>query len=147
VLERKLEAIPGRRLQRIILGDGAIEFPDERLYDTATRSDCARYRFDDVTRCIPADVANGMRLFRNGCQVPADVAEVSERSCARPAFATMTTDAFEIRAIGEPVTDALFAFAGLGCEFYAPPPDVFLHAVGPPIDPKSFMGAIYFGER
>lgn len=149
VVDRTVEPRPERRLQRLLLADGALRVHDVRLVDTATRADCRRHRFaDDDIRCIPADVAPAVRFFTSAaCTVGVDVAELPDRTCARPAFAAADT-AFGlfVHAIGDPVTAPLFHFDGQ-CRAYTPRAGVTLHALGPPIDSTAFAGAVYFGER
>ena len=148
LLERTLEAAPGRRLQRILLRGGGMQFADDRLFDTATRADCALLELDTVTRCIPADLAFATSLFAPGCAVEVRVAELPAHTCKPLAFAVASTDpGIAIQAIGDPVTDTLFRPEGKQCTPYAGVPDTVMHALGPPIDPSAFMGALFFGER
>ena len=87
VLGRSLEAIPGRRLQRIILDHDGLRFLDDRLFDTATGADCGRRTLRDGVRCLPTTIAS-TTLFLEGCAVPVRVVEVPQDTCERLAFAT-----------------------------------------------------------
>lgn len=148
-LERTVETLGDRRLQRIIVDDGAVRVFDQRLFDTAMRADCRRHRFDDdVTRCIPATVATALRLFTPTCVVAVDVAELPVRACERPEFAATTAAAgLQLHAIGAPVVGPLHHWSGGQCRPYAVADGFELHALGPALDPTAFMAALYFGER
>lgn len=147
-LGRTLEDAPARRLQRIILETGGLRFLDDHLFDTATRADCRRQPIGDVLRCIPEAVAPMRTLFATGCGVAVQLAEVPQRTCERIAFATrLTGDGFEIRAIGDRPPDALFQLQNGQCLPYPSSAATTLRALGPPIDPAAFLGAVYFGAR
>lgn len=147
-LTRTVEAVPGRRLQQIILGDGELRFPDERLFDTAMRGDCGRQQLDDVPRCIPAALASSIRLFTPTCVIGAPVAELEQATCERPAFALAADElGLTIHAIGDPVAAPMYHWSANQCTVYAPAPGATLHTLGPAIDPTAFAGAVYFGER
>jgi hypothetical protein len=150
-LERTPEVIAGRRLQRIALSDGELRFFDHRLYDTATRAECRGLQIDagDQFRCVPAVTSTALRLYTAAsCAVSVDVTELPVRGCARPAFALTAIDgAATLHAIGDPVTSPLHYFDGLQCAPYTPDADHVVYALGPPIDPTAFAGALYYGER
>ena len=147
-LERTLESIPGRRLQRIILDDGDLRFLGDLLYDTATRADCTRRAVGDVIRCVPSTVAAATTLFTAGCAVPIQAAELPRQACAQPSFATATTeDGFEIHAIGGRIESPLFQLDTGLCLPHSGSLGTDPHALGPAIDPQAFSGAVYFGAR
>ncbi len=148
-LQRTVEDVPDRRLQRIVLSDDQLRFADDRLFDEATRTECVRAAFGDVTRCIPASVATASALFAPGCAVEVRVAETPQRSCERIAFATAVTDeGMEIRAIGDRLPGPLYHVGGTGqCQPYASSPGNVLRALGPPIAPEAFVSAVSYGER
>lgn len=147
-LTRTVEAVPGRRLQQIILADGELRFPDERLFDTATRADCVRQDLDEVTRCIPAALAPSLDLFTPTCVITAPVAELSPRTCELPSFALGTDQlGITIHAIGDPVAAPMYHWEANQCTEYEPARGTTLHTLGPAIDPTAFSGAVYFGER
>ena len=158
-LQRSLEAVPGRRLQRIILDLGedpsadrsavadptALRFVDDRLFDTTTGAECERRAFRDVTRCIPASIA-ATTLFMAGCTVEVRVAEVPQRTC-QPVTVATSARPFQIRGIGELVAIPLFRADATSCVPYTGAPGTELRDLGPPIDPLAFMSAVYYGER
>ena len=148
-LTRTVETLPGRRLQRIVLAGDGLRFYDDRLVDTALGGDCVRRPFaDDVTRCVPAVLAPTLRLFAATCVVPIAVAELPARACQRPTFAADTTaTGFEVRAIGDPVTEPLFRWVADRCQPYAATPGAALYRLGPPVDATAFPGALLYGER
>jgi hypothetical protein len=147
-IERALEDAPGRRLQRIVLEAAGLRFFDDRLFDTATRADCRRLQVADVPRCIPEAVAPARTLFAPGCAIALPVAELPRPTCEPIAFATSSDeDGFEIRALGDRPSGALFQVVGGACLPYPVPDETSLRTLGPPIDPAAFVGAIYFGAR
>jgi hypothetical protein len=145
VLGRSLEAIPGRRLQRIILDHDGLRFLDDRLFDTATGADCGRRTLRDGVRCLPTTIAS-TTLFLAGCAEQVRVAEVPQHTCTPLAYATSNRP-FQIREIGDPVSSALFRLDGDACQPYTSAPGTELRALGPPLDLTTFESAIYFGER
>lgn len=148
VLEQTIEEVAGRRLQRIILRDGGLAVPDDRLYDLATRAPCRRQSIDGTERCVPALLAPASTLATPGCGLSVPVVELPRRSCEEPAFASsFTSDRSELHAIGAPVTEALYRFDGITCAPYTPVDGAVVHAIGPPLDPELFLDAIVFGER
>lgn len=154
-LARTVEDTGGRRLQRIVLSDGALRFLDAPLFDTATRASCRRVAVADpetdkppTIRCLPAELAPAARLATAGCAVAVPAVIQEPDACARLAFAAYAGDAGpEIRAIGDCVTDALFVGVPGSCQPFAPPAGDEVHALGPAIDPTVFLDAIYFGVR
>jgi hypothetical protein len=148
VLDRTVEAAPDRRLQRIVLGDGVSRFLDSRLFDTATRADCARVAVGDGYRCLPTPLVGAITLYAPGCGVPVPVVELPAQACEPARFAVASGLAgLEVRAIGDPVASPLY-WTGTGvCAPYAPATGSVIHALGPPIDPTAFVGATYYGER
>lgn len=145
-LDRALEVVPGRRLQRIFLDHDGLRFVEDRLFDTATGAECERRAFRDATRCIPAGTTPAITLFMAGCTVQVRVAEIPQRTCQPLAFAT-TARPLQIRAIEEVTTDPLFVLDGDACTPYTSAPGLAVHTLGPALDPTSFMAAIYYGER
>lgn len=147
-IARALEDAPGRRLRRVVLETGGLRFLDDRLFDTATRADCRRRQVGDVPRCLPEATAAARTLFAQGCGVPVPIAEVARPACEPIAFATAFPDGgFEIRALGDRPPGALFQQVSGQCLPYTAPAEVSIHALGPPIDPAAFPGAILFGAR
>ena len=148
---RTVEAVPGHRLSRVVLADGAMQFYDDTLLvDSATRADCRRTAYADGTiRCLPTDLAPAIALFAAGCTLAVPVAVVPRHRCGRTiAFAQGLSAAgdLELRAIGDPAMALFQGFPGQ-CTPYAPPANTDVRALGPPIDPTAFVGAIYFGAR
>lgn len=148
-LTRTVEALPDRRLQRIVLAGDGLRFYDDRLVDTALGGDCVRRVFDDeITRCVPAALAPTLRLFTATCIVAVAIAELPARACERPAFAAGTSaTGFAVRAIGDPVTEPLFHWVADRCQPYVASPGTALYRLGPPIDATAFPGALLYGER
>ena len=150
-LPRTLEDAPGRRLRRVILEAGGLRVLDDRLFDTATRADCRRRLVGDVLRCIPDAVAPARTLYAPGCGIEVPVAELPPRTCEPVAFATGPDgedgEDLEIRAIGDRAPDALFRLENGQCLPTPSSADTSFRALGPPIDPAAFAGALYFGAR
>jgi hypothetical protein len=147
-LGRALEDAPGRRLRRIVLEAGGLRLLDDRLFDTATRADCRRQRVGDVPRCLPDTVAPARTLFAPGCAVEIQVAELPRRTCEPIAFAAgLAAGELEIRAIGERPPEAPFQRVSGLCLPYPSSAETQLRALGPPIDPAAFPGALSFGAR
>jgi hypothetical protein len=144
-LGRSLEVVPGRRLQRIILDHDGLRLLDDRLFDTAIGADCGRRTLRDAVRCLPTTIA-ATTLFLAGCVEQVRVAEVPQHTCTPLAYATSNRP-FQIRAIGELASGALFRLDGDVCQPYTITPGTELRALGPPIDLTTFESAIYFGER
>lgn len=144
-LGRTLEAIPGRRLQRILLDHDGLRFLDDRLFDTATGADCGRRTLRDGVRCLPTTVA-APTLFLAGCAEQVRVAEVPQHTCTPLAYATSSRP-FQIRPIGDAAAGPLFRLDGDVCGPYTGAPGTELRALGPPIDLTTFESAIYYGER
>jgi hypothetical protein len=145
-LARSLETVRDRRLSRILLDRAGLRWVDDRLFDRTTGSECERRNLRGTVRCLPANLVPALTLFDPSCTVPVRVAELPRPSCERIAYATSSRP-FQIRAIGDPVSDPLFRFDGASCVPYAAAPGTELRALGPPIDLTTFMSAIYFGER
>lgn len=148
-LTRELATTPGRRLRSIVVVADEHRLYDARLHDRAIAADCARHTFaDGTTRCIPADVAPMQQRFTASCVVALAIAELPARSCRRPAFAVGTTaSGFEVRAIGDAVTEPLYHRVDEQCRPYTPAPGLVAHRLGPPIDPEAFSPAILYGAR
>lgn len=144
-LGRSLEAVPGRRLQRIILDHDGLRLLDDRLFDTAIGADCGRRTLRDAVRCLPTTIAS-TTLFLEGCAEQVRVAEVPQRTCTPLAYATSNRP-FQIRPIGDLAATALFRLDGDVCQPYTGAPGTELRALGPPLDLTTFESAIYFGER
>jgi hypothetical protein len=147
-LEREVEEAPGRRLQRVTIATGGLRFLDDRLFDTATRADCRRQQVGEVPRCIPEAVAPARTLFAPGCTIEVHVAEVPQPTCEPVAFATAPIDgSLEIRALGDRPQGPLSRRENGQCLPYPSAAEASLRALGPPIDPAAFVGAVYYGAR
>lgn len=148
VLDRTIENVSARRLQRIVLGAGDLRFVDERLYDTATRADCQRRSIGEAVRCLPAVAANASVLFTGSCVVEVRIAELPQRTCEPIGFATATTsDGMAIHAIGDRAVDTLYQLTGTACQPYPGAAGNVLRTLGPPIAPETFSSAVSYGER
>ena len=148
VIEQEIEEVAEHRLQRIQLHTGSLRFFDDRLFDTATRSDCRRTVLGEVARCLPEPLAASTTLFGSDCAVPVRVSELPERTCGRIAFAVSASEAgLELHALGDRVVDPMFHFPNGFCQQYAGAPDTTLRALGPPLAPDTFVEAFTFGAR
>lgn len=146
-VERHLEDA-GRRLQRIVVTAGALRAYDARLYDTATRTECARHALAYGSRCLPADAAPARRVFANAvCGYEVAIAEVPA-TCASGAFAVAGGAEPSVHVIGAPHAEPVFARGpDDACGPYAPAADAVAHAAGPALPLDVFVGAIPYGER
>lgn len=148
IVDQEIEDVADRRLQRIQLRSGSLRFFDDRLFDTATRTDCRRTVLGEVARCLPEPLATTTTLFGADCAVPVRVSELPERTCGRVAFAVAQAEAgLELHALGDRVVDPLFHLPDGFCQPYAGAPDTTLRALGPPLAPETFVEAFTFGER
>ncbi len=149
VLERTVEDRPGPRLQRIALASGSLAFYDERMFDTATRGDCERAAFDDVTRCVPSSALPAARLFTAGCALEVLVAEVPEETCEPITFAVGLTEEVkpELHAVGDRASMPLFIGSPGACSSYVPPAGTVPHLLGPALPEETFVGGHVAGER
>ena len=145
-LGRAPEDAPRRRLRRIVLTRDDLRFADDRLFDSAAGADCEHRTLRSVIRCVPVNVATATTLYADDCATQLRVAEVPHQTCEPLAYATSNRP-FQIRALGAPVAAALFQLDGSGCHPYAPAPGNELRELGPPLDPATFVGAIYYSER
>jgi len=143
-LDRALEDVPGRRLQRIVLGHGELRFVDDRLFDTGTGAACGPRAVRDTVRCLPTNLPAAITLYVGGCSTQIRVVEVAQRACEPVGFAT-TNRPFQVRAIGDRITDPVFRLEA--CQPYVGPPGTEIRALGPALDLATFPGAIYFSDR
>jgi hypothetical protein len=151
--ERSVEAVAGRRLQRVMLGaadDPELRFASDRLYDLAIGGECRREQVGDDVRCIPVATLAATTLYGTSCSVPIEVALLPARTCGPVAFARTfasggVTPTFH--AIGDPVTTTLFTFTSAGCVAYTPPTGTEIRALGPPLAPDVFPIAVQYGAR
>lgn len=157
---RTLEDDRGRRLRRVVLdlgvdpgaGPGADPAParlrvlDDRLFDTVLGADCRPRSVRGAIRCLPVAITTATVVFTAGCTSSVLVAEVPQHACEPPAYATSNRP-FTIRPVGDPAPGPLFRLDGAACTPYAGAPGNELRALGPPVDPTTFLGAIYYGER
>jgi hypothetical protein len=161
---RTLEDVPGRRLRRVVLdlgvdsppGPGAspaadpaaarLRVYDDRLFDTVLGADCRPRSIRGAIRCLPVAVTTATVVFTAGCTSPVLVAEVPQHACEPPTYATSNRP-FQVRPVGDRAPGPLFRLDGATCTPYAGAPGNELRALGAPIDPTTFLGAIYYGER
>jgi hypothetical protein len=99
-----------------------------------------------VIRCLPVAITTATLVFAAGCASPVLVAEVPQHACEPPAYA-LSNRPFQIRPVGDRAPGPLFRLDGATCTPYAGAPGNELRALGAPIDPAIFLGAIYYGER
>lgn len=148
VLDRTIEDVAARRLQRIVLGAGDVRFIDERLFDTATRSDCRRGSIGEDVRCLPAVSASASLLFTQSCAVEVRITELAQHTCEPIVFATSATQqALAIHAIGDRAANTLYQLTGGICQPYPGAPGTVLRNLGPPIAAEAFSRAVAYGER
>ncbi len=153
---RTLEDAPGHRLRRVLLDLGAapdaspaaapLRVFDDRLFDTALGADCRPRTLRGAIRCLPVAITTATPVFAAGCTAPVLVAEVPQHACEPPTYATSNRP-FQIRPVGDRAPGPLFRLDGSTCAPYAGAPGNELRALGPPIDPTAFIGAIYYGDR
>jgi hypothetical protein len=157
---RTLEASPGRRLRRVVLDLGVdpdagpaadpdaarLRIYDDRLFDTVLGADCRPRSIRGAIRCLPVAITTATVVFTAGCTSAVLVAEVPQHACEPPAYATSNRP-LTIRPVGDPAPGPLFRLDGTTCTPYAGAPGNELRALGPPVDPTTFLGAIYYGER
>jgi hypothetical protein len=146
-LARSIEPAPGRRLHRVILSHGDLRFLDDQLFDPEIGTECRPRTLRDAIRCVPASVA-AIALFTDPlCTAPLRAAELPQRTCERPGFAT-TNRPFQLRPIDDPLPFPAFRLDDAGaCRSYTGAPGNELRALGAPLDLAAFATAIYFGER
>ena len=96
-------------------------------------------------RCLPVAVTTATVVFTAGCTSPVLVAEVPQHACEPPTYATSNRP-FQVRPVGDRAPGPLFRLDGATCTPYAGAPGNELRALGAPIDPTTFLGAIYYGE-
>lgn len=156
---RALDA-PGRRLRRVVLDLGVdptaspsadpaaarLRVYDDRLFDTVLGADCRPRSIRGVIRCFPVTITAATLVFNAGCTSPVLVAEVPQHACEPPTYATSNRP-FTIRPVGDRTPGPLFRLDGTTCTPYAGAPGNELRALGAPVDPTTFLGAIYYGER
>ncbi|HEY0476486.1 MAG TPA: hypothetical protein VGD37_03130 [Kofleriaceae bacterium] len=148
-LDRSIEAVPGRRLQHMILqGRDGLRFVDDRLLDTALAAECRPRTLRDTIRCIPIGIVPATPLFLgDSCTMQVRVAEVPHAACEPPAYAT-TSRPFQLRTIAaDPAPSPLFRLDGDVCKPYTAAPGTEVRALGPPLDLTTFPSGIYFSER
>lgn len=144
-LHRTIDAVPGRRLQRIGLTDGPLAFASTTLWDTLTAAPCSATTIDGVTRCLPTHAITGRTLFGPGCTTALPFVEVP-RSCEVARMARID-DAEGTRyfTIGAPITDVYSPVDG--CTRYPAPPGFELRALGRPLRLADFEAGVYASER
>lgn len=145
-LGRTQDDVAGHRLHRVVLAAGSLRLFDDRLFDTALAADCRPRTLRGVIRCVPVAVTTASLAFQDACTTAVLVAEVPQHACEPATYATSSRP-FQVRAIGDPAPGPLFRLDGTTCVPYAAAPGNELRALGPPIDPATFLGAIYYGER
>ena len=135
------------RLQQISISAGPMFTLDDRLYDTATRSDCRSVGNGELAICVPTSAATGVRVFANDkCGYQLAIADLPVAQCSRSAFAVV--DSLSIHAIGAPYTAPLYTLDASGnCRLRPAVPDTVPHLLGPPIPPTTFVAGVVFSER
>jgi hypothetical protein len=159
-LPRTLDDAPGHRLRRVVLDLGPDLAPapgadpatarlrvfDDRLFDTVLGADCRPRSIRGAIRCLPVAITTATVVFTAGCTSAVQVAEVPQHACEPPTYAT-TNRPFQIRPVGDLAPGPLFRLDGGICTPYAGAPGNELRALGAPVDPTIFIGAIYYGDR
>jgi hypothetical protein len=146
-VERIVENDPEHRLQRIAIAAGPLLTLDDRLYDTATRTDCRSIGNGELAVCVPTNAATAAHVYSNDkCSRELLVADLPPRQCSPSAFAV--ADLMSIHAIGAPYAGALYVFdPGGQCRPRAAIPDTAPHLLGPAIPPTTFVAGVVFSER
>jgi hypothetical protein len=146
-VERIVEDNADHRLQRIAVAAGPMLTLDDRLYDTATRTDCRSIGNGELAICVPTNAATAAHVFANDkCGRELLVADLPRVQCSPAAFAV--ADLMSIHAIGAPYTSPLYALdAGGQCRVRPGIPESVPHLLGPPIPPTTFVAGVVFSER
>ncbi|MBA3503012.1 MAG: hypothetical protein H0T65_21800, partial [Deltaproteobacteria bacterium] len=146
-VRRIVEDNADHRLQRIAVAAGPMLTLDDRLYDTATRTDCRSIGNGELAICVPTNAATGVHVFANDkCTRELFVADLPRVQCSRAAFAVV--DLMSIHAIGAPHTSPLYTLdAGGQCRARAAIPESVPHLLGPAIPPTTFVAGVVFSER
>jgi hypothetical protein len=146
-VERIVEDDTTHRLQRIAVAAGPMLTLDDRLYDTATRTDCRSIGNGELAICVPTNAAAGVRVFANDkCTRELLVADLPRAQCSRSAFAVI--EEMSIHSIGAAYPSPTYTLdAGGTCRLR---PAVFNrvpHLLGPPVPPTTFVAGVVFSER
>jgi hypothetical protein len=147
VAPQQLSVLPGllrereqttRRLARIDLVADDVRVPDVLLYDRELEGECRR---DDQLRCIPVTDAVVEPFFADSsCTIPLDLALVPTGDCDPPAKLARRGD--QLFRLGQPYTLRIhWLSTGDTCGTYAPPAPFVAWAIGPAIDPATFVQA------
>jgi len=146
-VERIVEAEPDHRLQRIAVAAGQLLTLDDRLHDTATRTDCRSYGNGELAVCVPTNAVDATHVYANDkCGRELLVADLPRVQCSPSKFAV--ADGISIHAIGTPYTGALYTLDPSGqCRLRPTVSDVVPHLLGPPIPPSTFVAGVVFSER
>ena len=145
-VERGLDA-GERRLERVIVRADDLHAVDGELFDTATRTACQPLELAGALRCVPTPTTPAIVRYLAGCSFEVRVAELPAQPCEPVGFALASTaDGYEVHAIGDPVVDSLYEWVGF-CRPYVPPPGVVVHALGAPLPPEVFAGALPAEDR
>lgn len=147
-ITRTPDAVPQRRVQRILASDDALHVYADRMLDTATQAECRLQLVGETMRCLPLELAPVVRVFQAGCTIELRVAQVPAQSCEPVGFGALNTgDALEVHAIGDAFTGTAYTLDLGPCLPYTPPAGTTLHLVGPVLPDDAFIGALAFGVR
>lgn len=146
VLARTREAVPGRRLQRVLASDGATTVVDGLLYDSELDVDCVRTQLGDAIRCLPANTfATVLPYFRDAaCTEAIEVSLVEVGACdPTTKFAIDNRgSAPVVRPIGAPYEGTLFEISTADtCLPYLPPARQRPYLIGEALPLERFADA------
>jgi hypothetical protein len=144
-LARTIDAVPGRRLQRIGLVDGPLTFASATLWDTRVDAPCSATTIEGVTRCLPTRTITGRTLFGPDCTTELAFVEVPQR-CEVARMARLDDEEGpRFFTIGAPITEVYYPVDG--CTRYPVTPGFELRALGPAMRLADFETGVYAGER
>lgn len=145
-LTREHEAIAGRRLQRVLAGDGTTRVVDPLLYDSELEVDCVRTQIGETIRCLPANsFASVLTYYTDeNCTQPIEISLVERGACDPTTKFAIDNRGSEpsVRPIGEPMTATLHEIStGETCVPYFPPSRQQAYTLGPALPLDRFVDA------
>ncbi|MBA3391545.1 MAG: hypothetical protein H0T89_02820 [Deltaproteobacteria bacterium] len=73
-MDRRIEPVAARRLDPIVLADGAMHVPDEALFDKTIGDECRLVEIAGVHRCVPGTDGPRFERYRlNSCAFPSSM--------------------------------------------------------------------------
>lgn len=145
-LGRVREAVPGRRLQRVIAGDETTRVVDSLLYDSELDVDCVRTQIGDTLRCLPANTfASVLPYFSDpDCLEEIEISLVERGACDPTTKYAIDTRGAEpiVRPVLAPMTATLYERStGKTCLAYIPPARQQPYTIGAALPLDRFVDA------